>query len=121
MQIYRLYRLYDIYIPFPDSFNSLMIVDCLIARIYLDLVEAVMYTEEVPGHDEVKFVHPLSKRTVCPICLHAMRSPVQTECGHLFCKECLDPVLQRRRPVCPLDHEPISQYRVSHSIISRSL
>jgi len=73
-----------------------------------------MYTEVL--QDEVVFVYPLLKRHVCPICLHAMRSsPVQTECGHLFCKECLDPVLRRRRPICPLDKEAIS--RVSHPII----
>ena len=74
-----------------------------------------MYTETL--QHEVVFVHPLLKRYECPICLHAMRNPVQTECGHLFCKECLDPVLQRRRPVCPLDQEAIS--RVSQPIIIR--
>ena len=34
---------------------------------------------------------------------------MQTECGHLFCRECLEPVLKRRRPICPLDKEDISQ------------
>jgi len=62
----------------------------------------------MPGH-EAKFVRPLLKRHECPICLFAMRNPVQTECGHLFCKDCLDPVLRRRRPICPLDQEPITQ------------
>ena len=57
---------------------------------------------------EAKFVHPLLKRHECPICLFAMRNPVQTECGHLFCKGCLDPVLKQRRPICPLDKEDIS-------------
>jgi len=74
-----------------------------------------MYTEG-PQH-KVAFVHPLLKRYECPICLLAMKNPVQTECGHLFCKECLDPVLQRRRPICPLDQEAISQDKVSHPII----
>ena len=72
-----------------------------------------MYTEVL--QDEVVFVYPLLKRHVCPICLCAMRSPVRTECGHLFCKECLDPVLRRRRPICPLGKEAIS--RVSQPII----
>ena len=43
---------------------------------------------------------------------------MQTECGHLFCKECLDPILRRRRLICPLDQEAISQDRVSSIIIS---
>ena len=34
---------------------------------------------------------------------------MQAECGHLFCKGCLDTVLKRRRPICPLDKEEISQ------------
>lgn len=38
-----------------------------------------------------------------------MRNPVQTECGHLFCRDCLEPVLKRRHPICPLDKEEISQ------------
>ena len=62
----------------------------------------------MPGY-EVKFVNPLLKRHECPICLYAMKTPVQTECGHLFCRECLDPVLKRKRPICPIDKEEIHQ------------
>ena len=61
----------------------------------------------MPGH-EVKFVNPLLKRHECPICLYAMKNPVQTECGHLFCRECLDPILKRKRPICPIDKEEIN-------------
>ena len=61
---------------------------------------------EMPGY-EVKFVHPLLKRHECPMCFSAMRKPVQTECGHLFCRDCLDPLLKRKRPICPLDQEEI--------------
>ena len=64
-------------------------------------------TKTMPGY-EVKFVNPLLKRHECPVCLYAMRNPVQTECGHLFCRECLDPVLKRKRPICPLDKEEIN-------------
>ena len=60
----------------------------------------------MPGY-EVKFVNVLLKRHECPICLFAMKTPVQTECGHLFCKECLEPVLKRKRPICPIDKEEI--------------
>ena len=61
----------------------------------------------MPGH-EVKFVNPLLNRHECPICLYAMKNPVQTECGHLFCRECLDPILKRKRPICPIDKEEIN-------------
>ncbi len=62
----------------------------------------------MPGF-EAKFKHPLLKRHECPICLFAMCHPVQTECGHLFCRDCLEPVLKRRHPICPLDKEEITQ------------
>ena len=42
-----------------------------------------------------------------------MRNPMQTECGHLFCKECLDPLLNQQTPLCPLDKETISRDGVS--------
>lgn len=61
------------------------------------------------GYEAAKFVHSLLKRHECPICLYAMKNPVQTECGHLFCRECLEPVLRRRRPICPLDKEEITR------------
>jgi hypothetical protein len=60
------------------------------------------------GYD-CKFVHPLLKRHECPLCQLAMRNPMQTECGHIFCKECLEPALSHRPPLCPLDKEPISR------------
>ena len=62
---------------------------------------------------ECKFVYPLLKRHECPICLLAMRNPMQTECGHLFCRDCLEPILQRKSPICPLDNEEISVEGVS--------
>ena len=64
-----------------------------------------------------KFVYPLLKRHECPECHLAMRDPVQTECGHLFCKECLEPILKQRSPICPLDNEPISREGVCMYIV----
>ena len=42
----------------------------------------------IGGHDFV-FVDELSQGQTCPVCLLAMRSPVQTVCGHRFCESCL--------------------------------
>ena len=60
-----------------------------------------------------KFVHPLLKRHECPLCHLAMRNPMQTECGHLFCKDCLEQILKLRPPLCPLDNDPVSREGVS--------
>ena len=111
------YFCFQIFIP-----SKLMIGDWL--RRFLRLIEAKtkwkrridtgdVVDKKMPGY-EAKFAHPLMKRHECPICLFAMRNPVQTECGHLFCKECLSPLLRGRRPICPLDQEAISQDGVSH-------
>ena len=67
--------------------------------------------ENLTGY-EARFVEPLLKRHECPICLHAMRDPMQTECGHLFCRGCLDPVLDTPNPVCPIDKTNISRDEV---------
>lgn len=45
--------------------------------------------EPILGGYEFEFVDYLSPGQSCPICLLAMRSPVQTVCGHRFCESCL--------------------------------
>ena len=69
-----------------------------------------------PGFDK-RFLYPLLKRHECPICLLAMRDPVQTECGHLFCRGCLEPVLSKEKPLCPLDYTPLNKDDVSASCL----
>ena len=45
---------------------------------------------EVPsGYDE-DFVNPVEDEVLCLICHLPLKEPVQTRCGHRFCKECLE-------------------------------
>lgn len=39
----------------------------------------------------------------CPVCRHCLNVPMQTPCGHRFCQECINSVLESSQPVCPLD------------------
>ncbi|XP_062505029.1 TNF receptor-associated factor 6-like [Corticium candelabrum] len=72
--------------------------------------------EDVSGGYDVSFVDSLEKDYECPICLLAVRDPVQTPCGHSFCKTCFDQVAERqgrgREVECPLDKEKLATSEV---------
>lgn len=40
------------------------------------------------------FVEELDAKHECPKCHHALRDPVQTDCGHRFCRNCIQPILK---------------------------
>ena len=54
------------------------------------------------GGFNARFVDELSDRYTCPICILALREPVISKCGHLFCNGCVRPLLRRGSIVCPL-------------------
>ncbi|KAL9959365.1 hypothetical protein ACROYT_G032681 [Oculina patagonica] len=63
---------------------------------------------EVDGGYDFEFVDELPPCQTCPICFLAMRNPVQTSCGHRFCKTCLLKAL-RRGNHCPQERNPIPE------------
>ena len=50
---------------------------------------------ELPSGYDYEFVLQVPEDYICSICQLTMRKPVQTECGHRFCKGCLDAALKR--------------------------
>jgi len=56
------------------------------------------------GYDE-NFDPPLESKYECPICLLGLREPVQTSCGHRFCRECILWTIRDAGPRCPVDNE----------------
>ena len=44
---------------------------------------------------EVEFVDTVDEDLECGICKLPLRTPVQTSCGHRFCKGCLDQHFKR--------------------------
>ena len=43
------------------------------------------------------------------LCKKAMKLPRQTECGYLFCKDCLEPLFTSINPLYLIDKERISR------------
>ncbi|KAK3736824.1 hypothetical protein RRG08_000575 [Elysia crispata] len=41
------------------------------------------------GYSLMRFVRAIDQHLRCPICSHALESPVLTPCGHTFCRPCL--------------------------------
>ncbi|KAM3918176.1 TNF receptor-associated factor 6 [Leptodactylus fuscus] len=60
--------------------------------------------EETQGYD-VEFDPPLESKYECPICLMALREPLQTPCGHRFCKACILKSIRDAGPKCPVDND----------------
>lgn len=60
------------------------------------------------GYD-VEFDPPLESKYECPICLMALRSAVQTPCGHRFCKNCIEKSIRDTGQRCPVDNEILLQ------------
>lgn len=69
------------------------------------------------------YVDVVNENLICPICRMAFVDPVDTECEHTFCKECITRALQHN-DVCPFDRNPLPQpagLRRSHKIVINQL
>ncbi len=54
--------------------------------------------------EAIEFVEPLPKDFECPLCLGVLQDPVQTACGHHYCRKCIDRVVKANGP-CPVCKE----------------
>lgn len=58
---------------------------------------------------DLQFVPARSEKYDCPICLLVLREPMQTECGHRFCKSCILKWLRESEARCPVDNQPLEE------------
>uniref|UniRef100_T1JE02 Uncharacterized protein n=1 Tax=Strigamia maritima TaxID=126957 RepID=T1JE02_STRMM len=70
------------------------------------------------GYD-FDFVNGLESKYECPICLNCQREPMQTICGHRFCKPCILTWLRKGRNNCPADNEIITEDNLFLDIIAK--
>lgn len=79
----------------------------------LEVEIGVVDEEEIQprfGGYEYEFVDEVSPNQKCPVCLLPMKDAVQTsDCGHRFCRDCLQGIMRSDHPVCPNDRREIEE------------
>ncbi|XP_029014083.1 TNF receptor-associated factor 5 [Betta splendens] len=63
----------------------------------------------------LKFVLKLKEEFVCPVCGGVVLNPQQNSCGHIYCRRCLQNLLESSPPsgpVCPVDGAAIAPAEV---------
>lgn len=61
------------------------------------------------SEEELVFTPSRDDKYDCPICLFVLREPLQTKCGHRFCKRCIEKWLSESDPRCPVDNQRLSK------------
>lgn len=67
--------------------------------------------EPEDGFDEY-FDPPLDKYLECCVCLMGLRHPIQTMCGHRFCKSCILRSIRHNGHRCPVDNEHLDESKM---------
>ncbi|KAH8601302.1 hypothetical protein B0O99DRAFT_589359 [Bisporella sp. PMI_857] len=52
------------------------------------------------------YIGTVNENLICPICKVALVDPVDTECSHTFCRECITRALSHKY-ICPIDRQPL--------------
>ncbi|XP_065198600.1 TNF receptor-associated factor 5-like isoform X2 [Sycon ciliatum] len=58
---------------------------------------------QMQGGYQAQFTDHFPDSYKCPICLLVLRDPVQTGCGHRYCRTCIMPIMNGSDPICPVD------------------
>jgi len=68
------------------------------------------------GYD-LPFLNDVDSRYICPICLHCIRKPMQTYCGHRFCYACIKRIYGYNKMLtCPVDKQYSQVNQMFHDI-----
>nr|ABN04154.1 tumor necrosis factor receptor-associated factor 6 [Branchiostoma belcheri] len=68
--------------------------------------------EEMTEGWDVLWDSPLEHKYECPICLMGLREPVQTNCGHRFCRYCILKSIRDAGARCPVDNTPLTEEQI---------
>ncbi|XP_052800376.1 TNF receptor-associated factor 6-like isoform X2 [Mya arenaria] len=58
---------------------------------------------------DVEVVPSISEKYTCVICMFLLREPLQTECGHRFCRPCITRWLRESDSRCPVDNQRLDE------------
>jgi len=56
---------------------------------------------------------------LCTFCGNVLRDPVQTSCGHRYCKSCVEPLLRSSPSRCLVDNEEITEKKIFEDKFAR--
>ena len=67
-----------------------------------------------------RFIDKIDESLICSICSGVFRSPHALDCGHTFCKFCIDGVLKKKKE-CPLCKKSVQEGSIFPNLILKSV